>query len=278
MPNNGSLKVTTPAPNEIVLTRTFDAPWELVYEALTTPTLIRRWWGAKRGTMTVCEVDLRVGGRYRFAMKTNSGMEIAFSGEWRELSPPDRMVHTERFENAPGEAVITTKLVEERGRTTMIATCVYSSPEVRDAVIRSGMEGGAAESYDALDGVVKGRMFEKVAFTMYPVKDTARARAFYEGTLGLEVGSHSDNGIWTEYDLPGGGCLALFRTDDTKPSNSAGGTVAFEVRDLDALVARLEKAGVEVKMKGIESPVCWMAVILDSEGNGILLHQLKHKH
>jgi uncharacterized protein YndB with AHSA1/START domain/predicted enzyme related to lactoylglutathione lyase len=278
MPNTGKLKVTTPSPNEIVLTRTFDAPWRLVYEALTTPALIRRWWGVTRGTMTVCEVDLRVGGRYRFAQRTHQGMEIAFSGEYLELSPPDRMVHTERFEGGSGEAVITTRLVEERGKTTMIATCVYSSPEVRDMVIRSGMEGGAAESYDALDAGVKARMFEKVAFTMYPVRDTARARAFYEGTLGLVVGSHSDNGIWTEYDLPGGGCLALFRTDDTTPSNAAGGTVALEVRDLDALVARLEHAGAEVKMKGIESPVCWMAVILDTEGNGILLHQLKEKH
>jgi predicted enzyme related to lactoylglutathione lyase len=120
-------------------------------------------------------------------------------------------------------------------------------------------------------------MFEKVAFTMYPVKDTARARAFYEGTLGLTVGSHSDNGIWTEYDLPGGGCLALFRTDDTAPSASAGGTIAFEVADLDVLCARLEQAGVAFKAKGIQSPVCRMAVILDSEGNAILLHELKHK-
>jgi uncharacterized protein YndB with AHSA1/START domain len=155
MPNTGALKVTTPSPTEIVLTRTFDAPWPLVYEALTTPALIRRWWGAQRGTMTVCEVDLRVGGRWRFAMRTNRGVEIAFSGEYRELSPPDRMVHTERFEGMPGESVITTKLVEAGGRTTMIATCVYSSQEVRDAVIRSGMEDGAAESYDALDAVVK---------------------------------------------------------------------------------------------------------------------------
>lgn len=117
-------------------------------------------------------------------------------------------------------------------------------------------------------------MFEKVAFTMYPVQDPARARAFYEGTLGLTVGKHSANGIWTEYDLPGGGCLALFATKDLQPSAS-GGSVAFEVKDLDALIARLKGEGVRFKAELIHSPVCRMSVILDSEGNSIILHELK---
>ena len=110
---------------------------------------------------------------------------------------------------------------------------------------------------------------------MYPVKDSTRARAFYETTLGLKVGKHSANGTWTEYDLPGGGCLALFQTTDIEPSAGAGGSVAFEVDDLDALVARLASEGVEIKAKDIHSPVCRMAIVLDSEGNSILLHQLK---
>jgi predicted enzyme related to lactoylglutathione lyase len=118
-------------------------------------------------------------------------------------------------------------------------------------------------------------MLEKVAFTMYPVKDTARARAFYEGTLGLAVGKHSPNGTWTEYDLPGGGCLALFRTDDIAPSSGAGGSVAFEVDDLDATLADLEAKGVSIKMRMIESPVCRMSVVVDPEGNGLLLHELR---
>ena len=118
-------------------------------------------------------------------------------------------------------------------------------------------------------------MLQKVAFTMYPVRDTARARAFYEQQLGLTVGSHSSTGPWTEYDLPGGGCLALFRTNDMEPSASAGGSIAFEVDDLDALVRKLEAAGVTIKAKGIESPVCRMTVVLDSEGNSLILHQLK---
>ena len=119
-------------------------------------------------------------------------------------------------------------------------------------------------------------MFEKVAFTMYPIKDTARARAFYEETLGLKVGSHSDNGIWTEYDLPGGGCLALFKNDDMQPS-TGGATLAFEVADLDALNTRLKAAGVTYKHDLVHSPVCRMSVIVDPEGNGILLHELKDK-
>ena len=119
-------------------------------------------------------------------------------------------------------------------------------------------------------------MLKKVAFTMYPITDPTRARAFYEGTLGLTVGSQASNGDWTEYDLPGGGCLALFRGGNLKP-NASGGSVAFEVDDLDAEIARLKEAGVEFKAEMIHSPVCRMSVILDSEGNSIMLHELKKK-
>lgn len=120
-------------------------------------------------------------------------------------------------------------------------------------------------------------MFEKVAFTMYPVHDPARARAFYEGTLGLTRGKHSEDGVWTEYDLPGGGCLALFATQDIEPSASAGGSIALEVKDLDALTARLESESVHFKARMIHSPVCRMAIILDSEGNAIILHELEKR-
>jgi len=120
-------------------------------------------------------------------------------------------------------------------------------------------------------------MFKKVAFTMYPVKDWERARSFYGRTLGLKMGSHSPNGVWTEYDLPGGGCLALFATKDIQPSAEAGGSVALEVEDLDALIARLAAEGVELKGELIHSPVCRMAICLDSEGNSIILHELKKR-
>lgn len=120
-------------------------------------------------------------------------------------------------------------------------------------------------------------MLKKVAFTMYPVKDPKRARAFYETTLGLTVGNHSANGMWTEYDLPGGGCLALFASPDIQPSAVAGGSIALEVDDLDAESARLKGQGVQFKAEKIQSPVCRMAVILDSEGNSLILHELKNK-
>lgn len=122
-------------------------------------------------------------------------------------------------------------------------------------------------------------MFKKVAFTMYPVTDVARARAFYEGTLGLapgSVGNHGE-GWWIEYDLPGGGCLALTNFTGDKPSDTSGGTIALEVEDLDRLMTDLKEKGVRFKSDIIHSPVCRMAVCLDSEGNAILLHQLKAK-
>jgi predicted enzyme related to lactoylglutathione lyase len=117
-------------------------------------------------------------------------------------------------------------------------------------------------------------MFKKVAFTMYPVKDAARAQMFYEETLGLKRGKSVLDGRWTEYDLPGGGCLALFATNDIQPSAQAGGTIAFEVEDLDALSTRLKSKGVPFVAENIPSPVCRSSIIVDSEGNSIILHQL----
>ena len=122
-------------------------------------------------------------------------------------------------------------------------------------------------------------MLKKVAFTMYPITDVPRARDFYENKLGLKIGSHGNQGDqwWIEYDLPGGGCFALTNFTEEKPSDAAGGTIAFEVEDLDALIADLRSKNVVFKGDIIHSPVCRMAVCLDSEGNSILLHQLKPK-
>jgi catechol 2,3-dioxygenase-like lactoylglutathione lyase family enzyme len=118
-------------------------------------------------------------------------------------------------------------------------------------------------------------MFEKIAFTMFGVADATRARAFYEQVLGLTRGLASPNGVWTEYDLPGGGCLALFCHPDPKFSRAPGGaSVAFEVADLDALNQRLREAGVVYQGEEVQGPRCRMSNILDSEGNAIILHQL----
>jgi predicted enzyme related to lactoylglutathione lyase len=120
-------------------------------------------------------------------------------------------------------------------------------------------------------------MFKKVAFTMYPVIDINRARNFYEKTLGLSVSKVSSGGSWIEFDLPGGGCFAITTlAEGVKPSSNSGGSIAFEVEDLDALVSKLKANEVKFKLDIFPSPVCRMAVIVDSEGNAVTLHQL-HK-
>ena len=118
-------------------------------------------------------------------------------------------------------------------------------------------------------------MFQKVAFTIYPVKDMARARAFYEDTLQLGPGSGGPSSRWLEFDLPGGGCLAITTVTPNEPSASAGGTIAFEVDDLPATIAELKSRDVKFLAEGIDSPVCRMAVISDPDGNAIVLHKLK---
>jgi predicted enzyme related to lactoylglutathione lyase len=123
-------------------------------------------------------------------------------------------------------------------------------------------------------------MLKKVAFSMYPIVDVARARNFYEQLLGLTIGAHGNQGDkwWIEYDLPGGGCVALTNFTDMQPSSTSGGTIAFEVEDLDKLIAHLKANDVPFKSGIIAGPNCRMSVCLDSEGNSILLHQLNHKH
>src|SRR4030095_5849219 len=118
-------------------------------------------------------------------------------------------------------------------------------------------------------------MFSRVAFTMSPVRDMARARAFYEETLGLGPSRNGATSPWVEFDLPGGGCLAITTVTDQEPSAKAGGTIAFEVDDLSALVPEYKARGFPFPADDIESPVCRMAVCLDPDGNSIILHKLK---
>jgi uncharacterized protein YndB with AHSA1/START domain len=150
MKNTGTLKVTTPSEREIGLTRVFDAPRHLVYDALTKPELLKRWFGPRGWSLTVCEVDLRVGGAWRFVLQGPDGHTMGMRGVYRELAPFGRMVHTESYDDYPGESVVTTALIEQGGKTILEATIRYDSQEVRDAVIKSGMEHGAAESHDRL--------------------------------------------------------------------------------------------------------------------------------
>ncbi len=120
-------------------------------------------------------------------------------------------------------------------------------------------------------------MLNKVAFTMYPVRDMPTARAFYEETLGLGASGSGAASPWVEFDLPGGGCLAITTVTPNEPSASAGGTIAFEVDDLAATVADLKAKGVAFAAEGIESPVCHMAIVKDPDGNAIILHKLKRE-
>ena len=150
MLNTGTLKVTTPTDREIVLTRVFDAPAHLVYKAFTDPELLKRWFGPHGYSLTVCEVDLRVGGEWRYVLKGADGTTMGMGGVYQEIVPGQRTVHTESFDDYPGDSVITTVLTEHDGKTTLTATARYDSKEVRDAVVESGMEHGAAETYDRL--------------------------------------------------------------------------------------------------------------------------------
>jgi uncharacterized protein YndB with AHSA1/START domain len=152
--SSGTATVTLPTDEQILITRDFDAPKHLVYEAWTTPEHVKRWWSARRGEVTTAEIDLRVGGKWRYAMVTDDGFEFAFHGEFREIVPNERIVSTEIYEGMPdAEAVNTLTLMEVDGRTTMTILVQHSSREHRDAHIESGMEAGMQDAMDLLEQV-----------------------------------------------------------------------------------------------------------------------------
>ena len=154
--NSDSFTVTTPSDREIRMTRLFNAPRSLVFEAMTQPEHVREWWGRLGDgySVPVCDIDFRVGGKWRFVNRHPKG-EAAFHGEYREINPPARVVFTEIFEDFPDSvSVVTSELTEENGKTRLTATVTYPSVEVRDMVIASGMAKGAGISYDRLEDLV----------------------------------------------------------------------------------------------------------------------------
>ena|SRR5438034_1680189 len=154
--NSDTFKATTPSDREIVLTRLFDAPRRLVFDAMTKPEHVRQWWGIldDRYSVTVCEIDLRPGGTWRFVGRGPQG-EFAFHGVYREIAAPDRVVFTEIYDPFPdAESVVTSIFTEEGGKTRLTVTALYPSLEVRDAVLKSGMARGAGISYDRLEELV----------------------------------------------------------------------------------------------------------------------------
>jgi len=152
--SSGTAVVTLPTETQILITREFAAPRHLVYRAWTTPELVRRWWSAKRGKVTVADIDLRVGGTWRWVMVTEGGFEVAFHGEYRELVPNERIVCTEVYEGmADAEALNNISFTEKDGRTTLSVLVQHKSVEGRDFHINSGMEAGMQDAMDLLEEV-----------------------------------------------------------------------------------------------------------------------------
>jgi len=150
--NTGNLTVTTPSDREIVMTRAFDAPRILVFDAWTRPELIKQWMGPLVWSLTTAEIDLKVGGAYRFVGRGANGPDMGWGGVYREVVAPERLVASERFDQPwyPGEAQVSPELTEQGGKTTLKATVRYESREARDGVLKTGMTRGISESYDRL--------------------------------------------------------------------------------------------------------------------------------
>jgi len=159
MNNPGNLKLTTRGDREIVITRVFDAPRKLVFDAFTKPELVKQWLlGPDGWSMPVCEIDLKVGGKYRYVWRRDKdGTEMGMGGVYREIVAPERIVATEKFDQSwyPGEALGTFVLIEQAGKTTLTETILYESREARDGVLKSGMEKGIVASYDRLASLLE---------------------------------------------------------------------------------------------------------------------------
>ena len=157
MRNSETLKIYADGDREIVMTRVFDAPRDLVFDAMTKPKFVQRWLlGPPGWTMPVCEIDLRVGGAYRYVWRHEErGEEMRMGGVFREIVRPERLVQTERFEEPwyPGDAIVTSSFVENAGRTWFTGRVQYATREARDGVLKSGMEKGVAASYDRLEEI-----------------------------------------------------------------------------------------------------------------------------
>jgi uncharacterized protein YndB with AHSA1/START domain len=158
MMNPGKLKLSTPTDREIVMTREFNAPRQLVFDALTKPELLRRWFHGPPGwSLAVCDIDLKVGGSYRYVWRGPDGFEMGMGGVYREIAPPQRIVTTEKFDTSwyPGEAVGQIVLVEQAGKTVLTLTVLYESRQARDEVLKSSMEQGVSMGYDRLEQLLE---------------------------------------------------------------------------------------------------------------------------
>jgi uncharacterized protein YndB with AHSA1/START domain len=165
MTDTKALDVTTPSDVEVTITRVFDAPRALVFDAFTKPALVKRWLlGPPGWTMPVCDIDLKVGGSIRYVWRHPERGDMAMSGTFRKIERPDRLVHTELFDQdwTGGETTVTTTFIEQRGKTTVAMTILYASREARDAAMKTGMTTGMAQSYEKLDELLTATPAEKL--------------------------------------------------------------------------------------------------------------------
>ncbi len=161
MSARNKLAITTPSDLEIAMTRAFDAPRALVWDVFTRPEHVRQWWGHGHLEVTACEIDLRVGGTYRYTGRAPDGTEVPFRGVFREIAAPERLVYTEIYDVPMArdhEGVVTTTFTEEAGKTTVHTVVRYDTKETRDVVLGSGMEHGVASGYDQIDRMLEAQL------------------------------------------------------------------------------------------------------------------------
>ncbi|HVR88443.1 MAG TPA: SRPBCC domain-containing protein [Candidatus Limnocylindria bacterium] len=262
---NATTNVTLPSDREILITRVFDAPRELVFKACTDPDLIPRWWGPRAFTTTVEKMDLRPGGKWRFLNRAPDGNEYGFEGEYREVVPPERIVDTFEFDGVPGKVQVQTATFTERdGKTELTIRVVFDSKEDRDGMLHSGMEVGMRESHDRLAELLSdGRVGEwstprtpvpdmKLELVPLPVSDVDRAKAFYVENCGfkLEVDVRiSDTMRVVQLTPPGSKCTIVLAGKSTGVTDMQPGSVKglhLVVQDIDAAREALSLRGVAV--------------------------------
>jgi uncharacterized protein YndB with AHSA1/START domain/catechol 2,3-dioxygenase-like lactoylglutathione lyase family enzyme len=290
-----ALTVATPGDREIVLARVFDAPRSLVFDALTRPDLLRRWYGARGWHLVDCMVDLRVGGRWRFVSHGPGGRTIGQSGHYRLIRRPERLAYTEMFDDQsyPGESIISHVLTEHGGRTTLTSTVRYATPEGRDVALRYPMTRGVNESYDRLTDLLARRctMNWTLEVIVVPVSDVDRAKAFYADRLGFVV--DHDTTINEEVRIvqltpPGSGCSIVIgkgAVPDMPPGSLKG--LQLVVPDIKAARAQLVERGVEVSEIQVmgESPTpvpdpldnVGFVFFSDLDGNGWAVQQISSR-
>ena len=269
MTNTEALKVTQPADREIVLTRTFDAPRKVVFDALTRPDLLQRWFGPRDWSLAVCEVDLNVGSAWRFVLRGPDGADFGMRGVYREIVPGERLVNTEAYDVGDwADLVVTTDLVEENGRTTLTSTVLHPSKEIRDA--NSHMASGAAEAYDRLAQYLASRNSEPKETTMpeattttttltpyIACRNASDAITFYQKAFGADPVSvqRMPDGRVLHAALNVNG--AVFSLMDEFPEHGGIGpqtlggspvTLHLQVPDCDAVFGRAVEAGCETRM------------------------------